>query len=120
MASNVPQVHIRLQAIADIDDWAEHRGLNRSEAINLMCMTVLDAERESGGQIKLPPPGDQDLPEQVHVRLKAIPLIDQFARRHKRSRSDAINAMCVAYMEAETHLKSSFCAQSSSFPRTIP
>ena len=45
MASEVPQVHVRIKAINEIDDWAERHGLSRSDAINMMCVTYLEFER---------------------------------------------------------------------------
>ena len=45
MADEVPQIHVRLKAIKEIDDWAVRHGLSRSDAINMMCVTYLDFER---------------------------------------------------------------------------
>ena len=45
MASEVPQIHVRIKAINEIDNWAEKHGLSRSDAINMMCVTYLEFER---------------------------------------------------------------------------
>ena len=45
MASEIPQIHVRLKAIDEIDAWAERHGLSRSDAINMMCGTYLELER---------------------------------------------------------------------------
>lgn len=45
MADENQQVHVRLKAIKEIDEWADRHNLSRSDAINMMCVTYLDFER---------------------------------------------------------------------------
>ncbi len=45
MADMAPQVHVRLKAINEIDEWADKHGLSRSDAINMMCVSYIDIER---------------------------------------------------------------------------
>lgn len=45
MASEIPQIHVRLKAIPLIDEWADRHGLSRSDAINMMCVSYLEVEK---------------------------------------------------------------------------